>query len=149
MNPITDKQQNAINVVENVLQITFEGNTKQEAFLWLREHVPKAKKTTVLNPVTDKQKHAINLVENILRVTFTGTTKQQAFLWLQEFVPKAVNAINEHHSLWRGVQALANFDSMSKLGIPEGLDPYPDELTPTMESLRKRIAIDSLLVERF
>lgn len=43
MSPVTDKQVYAIKQVEKTLQVKFVGRTKQDAYLWLQEHVPKAK----------------------------------------------------------------------------------------------------------
>jgi hypothetical protein len=42
MKPMTEKQMVAINNVEKVLRVKFGGETKQDAFLWLRENMPKA-----------------------------------------------------------------------------------------------------------
>jgi hypothetical protein len=41
MKPVTEKQMVAINNVEKVLRVKFEGKTKQDAFLWMRENMPK------------------------------------------------------------------------------------------------------------
>jgi hypothetical protein len=41
---ITEKQQYAIKVIEDILSIEFDGFTRQDAFLWLRENVPLAGK---------------------------------------------------------------------------------------------------------
>lgn len=43
MNPITDKQAYAIKQVEKTLQIKFEGENKQDAYLWLQKRIPLAK----------------------------------------------------------------------------------------------------------
>lgn len=42
MNSVTDKQRIAIKNVSTVLGIQFTGVTKQDAFLWLQENMPKA-----------------------------------------------------------------------------------------------------------
>lgn len=42
MNPVTSNQLQMIKKVECIIGETFCGKSKQEAFLWLREYVPKA-----------------------------------------------------------------------------------------------------------
>lgn len=44
MNPVTVNQMNMIKKVQLILEETFTGRTKQDAFLWLRDRVPKAEK---------------------------------------------------------------------------------------------------------
>lgn len=38
MNPPTESQLEYIKRIEHLLRIEFDGTTKQEAFLWIREH---------------------------------------------------------------------------------------------------------------
>ena len=97
-----------------------------------------------MKPITDKQKHAIKIIENNMGITFSGKTKQDAFIWLQEFVPKLQQTI----ALQSEISVLKNIDSLTKVGLPTGIEVYEDEITPTMETLDKRIAMDSMLLDR-
>lgn len=99
-----------------------------------------------MNSITIKQIQAIKEIEKLMGFSFTGKTKQDAFLWLQENVPKAQKLFIANHTSLSELQHIA---SKTTIGLPEGIEAYPNEVTPTKENLDIRYAIDSLLFERF
>lgn len=57
MELITEKQKIAIANIEKVLNIKFEGSTKQEAWLWMREYMPKAVESETQKALSATSQH--------------------------------------------------------------------------------------------
>lgn len=159
----TEKQLKAIQTVESVLGITFTGSSKNEARLWLMEHMPKSMEKANTNnqnqDVTDKQGVAIRNVEGILGAKFQGATKADARLWLMEHMPKAVDLVTQklveaerQQSEKRSgkettVHRYPHTADAMKLEYMETIESFPD--VPDMESLKQQITMLKLGLQLF
>ncbi|MBP1309022.1 hypothetical protein JOD82_002042 [Paenibacillus sp. 1182] len=153
---MSESQRNAIENIEKNTGIKFEGpKTAQAAFLFLNEHIEKARK-----PMSKKQRAAIEAIEEILGIKFTGEeTAQGAFLFLNKHIETAQKKVWEmieeerrkspvvHHPVVSQARfnpmedflmdqmALYRFDD-SYNGWGDADDDNSYAVTPTVDSLR-------------
>lgn len=94
----TPKQYNMIKMINDVLNIKFEGETFKDASEFISKYKDKTFETINNNknkPPTEKQLNTISMIEEVLGITFYGKTSKEAKEFISDNLDNAFAKIEE------------------------------------------------------